>query len=216
MARRSPGVTDRRSGRVTGAITLRKHPYLKAATLQKTGCAMLATEQCCKSASSGKKILTKSIYCILLDYFFAKKQTCSLVTVSAKDGDRPKRAPRKGSDKTMKILKKQIQMTFLAFAIAAGTMLGSVQQCKATTDYYNDYYNYYQYYTGYYNATGNTSYYYRSIAYYYYWVGSYYGDYYGYNSNSLGSKSPTYNGNNSYWDSYYNYYAYYGDYYYRL
>jgi hypothetical protein len=54
---------------------------------------------------------------------------------------------------------------------------------------------------------------------YYYWVG-YYGDYYGYNYDSVGSKSDkhlnsSYYSSFTYADYYYNLYAYYGDYYWR-
>ena len=119
----------------------------------------------------------------------------------------------------MTTLWTKIQASLLVIVAVGVLMLGSTQQCKAA--YYDNYYSIYQEYLSAYDSTGNPYYYYTGYCYYYYYIAGLYADYYGYNYDPSGNKSdkhldPGYYASFSYYDIYWNYYAYIGDYYYRI
>ena len=97
---------------------------------------------------------------------------------------------------------------------------------SANYPYYNNYYNQWLTYSSLYSSTGYTPYYYYANAYLEYYYAGFYGDYAGYNLDSLGQKSVYFKGRSTspnpsyltstYEASYYNYYGWFGDYYISL
>jgi hypothetical protein len=114
-------------------------------------------------------------------------------------------------------LNKRIKTAFLIIGIALAVMCGTTQSKAA---YYDNYYSFFQSYINAYNSTGNAYYLYTGYAFYYYYLAGLYGDYDGYYYDPYGNKSDRHIGNYyssfTYNDIYFNYYAFYGDYYYRI
>jgi hypothetical protein len=113
----------------------------------------------------------------------------------------------------MNILGKKLKTAILTSGIALGVMFGSTQQSKAA--FYDNYYTLYSTYLSYYQRTGIAQYYWDAVAFHYYYLAGYYGDYFGRYYDRFGFKSTNYAGS-TYAAYYYNTYAYYGDYYWRL
>ena len=114
----------------------------------------------------------------------------------------------------VKMLIKQIKSIYLMAALVAGLMVGSTQQSRAA--FYDNYYSLYVIYLNAYNSTGVLQYYYNAIAFYYYYIAGYSGDYYGYYYDPTGFKSTIYRGSTTFAGYYYDHFAFYGDYYIRL
>jgi hypothetical protein len=112
-----------------------------------------------------------------------------------------------------------MRSALLAVCIVMGVMFGGTQQGQAA--YYDNYYSYYQSYINAYNQTGNPYYYYTGRAFYYYYLSGFSGDYDAFYYDPYGNYSDrhlssSYYSSFSYHDIYYNYYADFGDYYFRL
>jgi hypothetical protein len=127
----------------------------------------------------------------------------------------------------MKKLIKTIKATIITVGIAFGISLGMTQPSEAAIPtgtyypYYNNYYNSFLTYWSFYNTYHVTCYYYDAYAFYYYYLAGYLGDGNGYIYDPLGNKSdkhvnPGYYSSYTYDDNYFNLYAYYGDYYWRV
>ena len=114
----------------------------------------------------------------------------------------------------MNKLSKKIKVAALTCLIAAAVLIGSTE--RGNSAYYDNYNSYYQYYIYYYYQGYGIGYAYAAYAYYYYYLAGFNGDYYAFYSDPYGYKSPNYRGYDPFWDTQWDYYANYGDYYAHL